>query len=94
MLLGGNAISALCCAQEQEAGTQLGWQRHQLQWGQPGLRHVHGGCPQLMALLQLPEANACLVAHLLSSRDRIQSLRKGDLHPGKALTALRETSPS
>ena len=46
--------------------------------------------PPTMALLQLPEANACLVAYLLSSRDQIQSVRKGDLHPGKALAALWE----
>lgn len=71
MLLGGDAISGLLGAQEREARTQLGWQRQQQQRGQPGLRWVHGGFPQPMALLQLPEAKACLVAHLVSSRDQI-----------------------
>jgi len=60
-LCGGNAISVLRCAQKQEARTQLGWQRQLQLRGQPGLRRVHRGCPQPMALLQLPEANWLLI---------------------------------
>lgn len=77
ILLSGNAISVLYCAQEQDTARVA---ETRAAAGAAGSVAGTWGLPP--TLLQLLGANACLVAHLLSSRDQVQPLRKGDLHPG------------
>lgn len=77
ILLSGNAISVLYCTQEQDTARVAETRAAE---GTAGA--VAGTWEPPPTLLQLLGANACLVAHLLSSRDQVQPLRKGDLHPG------------